>query len=158
MMKRAKRLLALLMVLVMMIGLAPAVFAAEVSFADVSEDAWYYDAVLWAVEGGITGGTGPNTFSPDAPCTRGQVVMFLWAAAGRPEPASAVNIFFDVTAKDYYYKAVLWAVENGITGGIGMACSAPTCPVPVRRLSHSSMQRKESPRCAMGRTALVMWV
>ena len=89
-------------------------------FTDVPADAYYYDAVAWAVENGITTGTGDGTtFSPNAPCTRGQIVTFLWRAAGCPEPKSSVNPFTDVEEGAYYSKAVLWAVENGITTGTG---------------------------------------
>ena len=86
-------------------------------FADVPANAYYYDAVLWAAEEGITGGTDALHFSPGLPCTRAQIVTFLWRAAGSPAPAAAVNPFADVSAEAYYAKAVLWAVENGITNG-----------------------------------------
>lgn len=76
-------------------------------FTDVSRDAYYYDAVLWAVENGITQGTSATTFSPNADCTRAQIVTFLWRANGSPEPDSMNNPFKDVKADDYYYKAVL---------------------------------------------------
>ena len=88
-------------------------------FVDVPADAYYYDAVAWAVENKITDGTSDITFSPDAGCTRGQIVTFLWRAAGCPEPKSSVNPFTDVEEGAYYSKAVLWAVENGITDGTG---------------------------------------
>ena len=97
-------------------------------FTDVPADAWYTDAVLWAVEQGITTGTSATTFSPDAGCTRGQVATFLWRAEG--EPASgAENIFTDITPDAYYYDAVLWAVANEITKGMGDGAFAPdaTC-------------------------------
>ena len=86
-------------------------------FTDVKEDYFFYEPVLWAVENGVTDGTSDTTFSPFASCSRGQVVTFLWRAAGSPEPTSTANPFKDVTASDYYYKAVLWAVEKGITQG-----------------------------------------
>ena len=89
-------------------------------FTDVEADAYYAEAVLWAVEMGITNGYGSaTTFCPDITCTRGQIVTFLWRANGSPEPASLTNPFTDVSADAYYYKAVLWAVENGITAGYG---------------------------------------
>ena len=85
-------------------------------FTDVAQGTYYYEAVLWAVEKGITSGTAKDKFSPNAPCTRGQVVTFLWRAQGEPEPAAS-NPFTDVSDSAYYYKAVLWAVENEVTNG-----------------------------------------
>ena len=87
-------------------------------FVDVSEGSYYYDAVVWAVKDQITTGTSETTFSPDDQCIRAQVVTFLWRAMGSPEPGQTRNPFVDVKAGDYYYKAVLWAVENGITTGV----------------------------------------
>ncbi len=86
-------------------------------FDDVDPDAYYADPVSWAVEKNITTGTGANTFSPDDGCTRGQVVTFLYRSKGEPEPSAASNPFGDVGASDYFYKAVLWAVGEGITKG-----------------------------------------
>ena len=89
----------------------------EVSpFADVATDAYYYDAVKWAVEKGVTNGVSETLFGPDQACTRAQIVTFLWRAAGSPEPKSGSS-FTDVAADAYYAKAVAWAVENGITKG-----------------------------------------
>lgn len=89
----------------------------EVSpFADVATDAYYYDAVKWAVNKGITNGVSETLFGPDQACTRAQIVTFLWRAAGSPEPKSGSS-FTDVAADAYYAKAVAWAVENGITKG-----------------------------------------
>ena len=89
------------------------------SFLDVTDPgAFYYTPVYWAVKNGITKGTGPDTFSPGVTCTRGQVVTFLWRAAGSPEPAGSANPFADVKEGAFYYKAVLWAVEKGVTNGI----------------------------------------
>ena len=87
------------------------------NFTDVPEDAFYSDAVLWAVENNITTGTSATTFAPDDICTRGQVVTFLWRAAGRPAPEKADTDFTDLADGAFYYDAVLWAVENGITTG-----------------------------------------
>ncbi len=87
-------------------------------FYDVPNDAYYYEAVKWAVDKGITGGVGDNLFGAEQTCTRGQIVTFLWRAAGSPEPKSASS-FADVSADSYYAKAVAWAVENGITTGTG---------------------------------------
>ena len=87
-------------------------------FYDVPNDAYYYEAVKWAVDKGITSGVGGNLFGAEQPCTRSQIVTFLWRAAGSPEPKSAGS-FADVSADSYYAKAVAWAVENGITTGTG---------------------------------------
>ena len=87
-------------------------------FLDVPIKAYYRPAVEWAIENGITGGTSKTTFGPAAPATRGQMVTFLWAAAGSPEPESTENPFTDVKESDYFYKPVLWAVEKGITAGV----------------------------------------
>ena len=89
----------------------------ENPFTDVTESDYFYKPVLWAREKGVTSGTGPNTFGPYEVCTRSQIVTFLWAAAGKPEPESTENPFQDVLETDYFYKAVLWARENGITSG-----------------------------------------
>lgn len=98
------------------------------SFADVSTDAYYYEAVKWAAKNGITGGVGNGLFAPDAPCTRAQIVTFLWRAAGSPEPKNASS-FSDVPASAYYARSVAWAVENGITTGTGNGGFSPdaTC-------------------------------
>lgn len=97
----------------------------ETAFQDVSADAYYYDAVLWALENKVTEGTGAAAFSPDADCTRAQVVTFLYRAAGSPGVDTSSCDFADVSSSAYYYKAVLWAVENGITMGTGAATFAP---------------------------------
>ena len=97
-------------------------------FADVSTDAYYYEAVKWAAKKGITGGTGDGTFNPNGACTRAHIVTFLWRAVGSPAPKSTVS-FADVPADSYYAKAVAWAVENGITLGTGDGTFSPnaTC-------------------------------
>ena len=104
-------------------------FAIEKTFSDVSKDAYYYDAVLWAAKEGITDGTSETTFSPDASGTRAQMVTFLWRAAGSPEPKSTSCAFTDVDLNSYYGKAVLWAVEQGITNGTSETTFSPdaTC-------------------------------
>ena len=99
------------------------------TFTDVSASAYYYDAVYWAVENGVTNGTSASTFSPNASCTRAQMVTFLWRAAGSPEPESTVNPFTDVSASAYYYDAVLWAVEQGITNGTSATTFGPDATV-----------------------------
>jgi len=90
----------------------------KLQFSDVKAGQYFYDAVMWAAENNITTGTGGSFFSPDTTCTRAQTVTFLWRAAGCPEPENYVNQFKDVKAGAYYSKAVLWAVEQGITNGI----------------------------------------
>lgn len=103
--------------------------AFENPFVDVAEGKYYYDAVLWAAENGITGGTTATTFSPAVTCTRAQTVTFLWRAAGSPEPESTVMPFTDVVEGSYYYDAVLWAVENGITSGTSATTFSPNATV-----------------------------
>ena len=97
-------------------------------FYDVPNNAYYYEAVKWAQEKGITGGIGNGLFGPNQPCTRAQIVTFLWRAAGSPEP-KAMSSFADVSTDAYYAKAVAWAVENGITTGTGDGKFSPdaTC-------------------------------
>ena len=108
-----------------------ATFVKEVEispFSDVSTSAYYYEAVKWAQEKGITGGIGNGLFGPNQPCTRAQIITFLWRAAGSPEPKS-MSSFSDVSADSYYAKAVAWAVESGITTGTGDGKFSPdaTC-------------------------------
>ena len=98
--------------------------APDMPFTDVPDGAYYKDAVKWALENGVTTGTSATTFSPDATCTRGQVVTFLWRAAGSPK-ATGENPFIDVAADAYYADAVLWAVANGITNGTGPNTFSP---------------------------------
>ena len=98
--------------------------AFENPFTDVAEGAYYYDAVLWAAENGITGGTSATTFGPNVTVTRAQMMTFLWRAHGSPK-ATGSNPFTDVSTSDYYYDAVLWAVANGITSGISADTFGP---------------------------------
>ena len=102
---------------------------AQNPFVDVKEGAYYYDAVLWAVEQKITSGTSATTFSPDASCTRAQMVTFLWRAAGSPKVENGKNPFTDVKADAYYYDAVLWAVEKGVTSGTSATTFSPDSTV-----------------------------
>ena len=106
-----------------------ATFKEEVAFKNPFEDVfatdYNYDAVLWAIKEGITNGTSVTTFSPDNPCTRAQMVTFLWRAAGSPEPTATACPFTDVDMDSYYGKAVLWAVENGITKGTSDTTFSP---------------------------------
>ena len=101
----------------------------EQIFKDVPANAYYYEAVKWAQEKGITGGIGNGLFGPNDPCTRAQIVTFLWRAAGSPEPETRAMPFNDVPVGSYYYDAVLWAVENGITKGTSDTTFSPnmTC-------------------------------
>ncbi len=98
----------------------------ENPFTDVPEDSFYIDPVLWALEKGITTGASDTTFNPDGYCLRAQVVTFLWRAEGCPEPTTTENPFCDVSEGDWYYKAVLWAVEKGITNGTSTTEFSPT--------------------------------
>lgn len=107
---------------------SPAPKSNEMPFTDVAANAYYRDAVLWAIENGITSGTSANTFSPDVACTRGQIVAFLWRSKQSPA-ITAENPFVDVDAADYYHDAVLWAASKGITGGTSKNTFSPdaTC-------------------------------
>jgi len=97
-------------------------------FTDVPAGSYYHDAVLWALEKGITTGVTATQFQPNSACTRGQVVTFLWRAKGSPEPATKVNPFRDVYTSSPYYKAILWAYENNITLGTTAATFSPNTP------------------------------
>ena len=120
-MRGIKKMVALLLALVLMAGALPVTAGAvDTGFTDVPDDAYYADAVVWAVEKEITQGTGGGAFSPEKTVTRAEMVTFLWRAAGSPAPTAASSGFSDVTDKSaFYYKAVLWAVEKGITNGVG---------------------------------------
>ena len=98
-------------------------------FYDVPNDAYFYEAVKWAVKNGITTGVGNDLFAPEQPCTRAQIVTFLWRAAGSPEPKGAASGMSDVVSGSYYEKAVAWAIENGITTGTTATTFSPdaTC-------------------------------
>ena len=98
-------------------------------FYDVPNNAYFYEAVKWAVENGITTGVGNDLFAPEQPCTRAQIVTFLWRAAGSPEPKGAASGMTDVVSGSYYEKAVAWAIENGITTGTTTTTFSPdvTC-------------------------------
>ena len=131
-----------------------AVFAKEVKtspFGDVSTDAYYYKAVQWAQEKGITDGISSNLFGPKQPCTRSQIVTFLWRAAGSPEPKGAASGMTDVVPGSYYAKAVAWAVENGITTGTAEGTFSPdaTC---TRAQAVTFLARAQNAK-ATGKTA-----
>ena len=131
-----------------------AVFAKKVEtspFGDVSTDAYYYKAVQWAQEKGITDGISSNLFGPKQPCTRSQIVTFLWRAAGSPEPKGTAAGMTDVVSGSYYAKAVAWAVENGITTGTAEGTFSPdaTC---TRAQAVTFLARAQNAK-ATGKTA-----
>lgn len=96
------------------------------TFTDVASGTFYYDPVMWAIENGITNGTSATTFGPNDQCMRAHVVTFLWRAVGCPEPTRTDNPFVDVPENAFYYKPVLWALENGITSGMDATHFGPT--------------------------------
>ena len=119
-----KKLISIILICTTLLCLVLPASAAEVRapkllFVDVPEDAYYYDAVRWAVNAGVTSGTDKTHFSPNAICTRAQVVTFIWRSFGSPKPKTTSNPFQDVKKSDYFYQAVLWCVENKITSGTG---------------------------------------
>ena len=120
-------------------------------FYDVPNDAYFYEAVKWAVENGITTGVGNDLFAPEQPCTRAQIVTFLWRAAGSPEPKSTAAGMTDVVPGSYYAKAVAWAVENGITTGTAEGTFSPdaTC---TRAQAVTFLARAQNAK-ATGKTA-----
>ena len=99
------------------------------AFRDVAEDDYFFDAVNWAAENGITGGVSSTRFGPGLDCTRGQTMTFLWRAMGEPEPDSLASSLTDVMSGSYYYKAVLWAMQEGVTTGMGKNIFAPDTTV-----------------------------
>ena len=108
----------MLLVLCMLATLMPATaLAADNGFADVAADAWYAEPVAWAVENEITGGIGNNLFAPDRVTTRAEAVTFLYKALGSPAAEAAENPFQDVSADDWFYAPVMWAIVNGVTNG-----------------------------------------
>ena len=100
-----------------------------INFLDVKRNDYFYEAVQWAVKNGITDGIDVNIFSPNASCTRAQMVTFLWRAGGSPAPKSTATPFKDIDPSAYYYNAVLWVVEKGITNGTGTDTFSPNAPV-----------------------------
>ena len=100
----------------------------EMNFEDVTPDRYFYEPIKWAYDNDITVGTSSTRFSPDDACTRAQIVTFIWRAKGCPEPKTTKNPFTDVTPANYFYKAVLWAVENGITVGTSATLFSPNAP------------------------------
>ncbi len=122
-------------------------------FTDVAQDAYYRDAVEWALKNGITGGTTASTFSPDISCTRAQTVAFLWRASGCPEPRIIKNPFSDVAETDYFYKAVLWAVERGVTTGTSETAFSPDAVCTEAQIITFLWRSKNRPDAA-GRSEL----
>ena len=124
----------------------------SVSFTDVKAGAYYEDAVKWAVDKAVTSGKTVTTFAPNESCTRAQAVTFLWRAAGSPEPTATEMTFTDVKADSYYYKAVLWAVENKITSGMSdtlfapdAVCSRSQIVTFLYRMQNSPESKAENP-------------
>ena len=113
----------------------PAPEPVPLPFTDVPETGLYPEAVAWAYQSGVTKGTSETTFGTTAPCTRGQVVTFLWRAAGEPEPESLNNLYRDVDELDYFFRPVLWAAEQGITYGTGQDTSGRMCFSPEQTCS-----------------------
>ena len=133
--------------------------SASLPFTDVADDAYYADAVVWAVAKNITSGATATTFAPNAGCTRGQMVTFLWRANGSPEPKSMTTSFTDVKSGAYYEKAVAWAVENNVTTGTSSTTFSPDASVTRaqavtfqwRAAGAPAAERLLRPRCAVGR-------
>ena len=118
-------------------------------FIDVPAGSYYEDAVIWAVDKGITAGTSATTFNPNGICTRAQAVTFLWRAAGSPAAKSAVMPFTDVKAGSYYYDAVLWAVENGITKGTSDTMFSPDATCTRAQIVTFLWRSQKSPAAGM---------
>ena len=123
-----KRFLSVLLVCIMLISIFPISVLAANPFTDVLTTDYFYEPVLWAFSQGITTGMTDTTFAPEATCTRGQIVTFLWRSQGSPDAQAANNPFRDVNSGDYFYEAVLWAVENKITSGMSADTFAPNDP------------------------------
>ena len=113
-------------------------------FTDVHAEDYYYDAVLWAAQEGVTGGTSDTLFAPNAGCTRAQAVTFLWRAAGSPEPKT-LSSFADVPANAYYAKAVAWAVENGVAKGVSEIAFAPNAACTRAQIVTFLWRAQQSP-------------
>ncbi|MBR2576592.1 MAG: S-layer homology domain-containing protein, partial [Firmicutes bacterium] len=126
----------------------------EPLFEDVPGDAYFADPVKWAVKQGITNGITGTRFGPDLSCTRAQMTAFLWRAAGSPEPAAADNPFSDVEAGSYYEKAVLWAVEKGITNGTSETTFSPKAIVTRGQSVTFLYRMKKNPSQSAAQTAL----
>ena len=122
-----KKIVSLFLCLVLVLSMGTTAFAFTANpFSDVGKQDYFYKPVLWALENEVTSGTTNTTFSPYSTCTRGQVATFLWRLKGKPEPTTKNNPFVDVKENDYFYKAVLWAVEQGITVGTSTTTFSPS--------------------------------
>lgn len=130
-------------------GVEPAPAA---TFADVKSTDYFADAVAWALEKGITNGVDASHFAPTSPCNRGQMVTFLWRAAGCPEPKGGTTKFTDVKADDYYAKAVAWAVENNITLGMTETAFEPSSPVTRAQAVTFLWRAQGKPAASAGET------
>ena len=126
--------------------------SAPLPFTDVADDAYYADSVAWAVENNVTSGVSATSFAPNASCTRGQMVTFLWRAAGSPEPKSTDTAFTDVKSGAYYEKAVAWAVENNVTTGTSATTFSPGATV-TRGQSVTFLWRANGSAAAAGASA-----
>lgn len=124
----------------------------RINFTDVFKSDYFYDAVLWAVENGITTGTSRTRFSPYATCTRAQAVTFLWRASGSPVPKNSRMPFADVSPSAYYYDAVLWALEEGITTGTSSTTFSPDAVID-RAQAVTFLHRANGAPSVTGRTA-----
>ena len=123
-------------------------------FTDVAEGAYYADAVAWAIQNKVTSGVSATTFAPNASCTRGQMVTFLWKAAGSPEPKSLTTAFTDVKSGAYYEKAVAWAVENKVTTGTSATTFSPDATV-TRGQSVTFLWKANNSPAAEGTSAFI---
>ena len=126
--------------------------SAPLPFTDVADDAYYADSVAWAVENNVTSGVSATSFAPNASCTRGQMVTFLWRANGSPEPKSTATSFTDVKSGAYYEKAVAWAVENNVTTGTSATTFSPGATV-TRGQSVTFLWRANGSAAAAGASA-----
>lgn len=120
-------------------------------FEDVPDNAYYKDAVLWAIDNNVTAGTGNRRFSPDSECNRAQVVTFLWRANGSPKPKSSTNPFVDIKTNDYYYDAVLWAIEKGITVGTSKNTFSPNAPCTRGQIVTFLWRSEGSPKTTLNK-------
>lgn len=132
-----KRIIILLLACALLLSTAS--IAAENPFTDVAQTDWFYGPVLWALEKGITTGKTATEFAPDGYCSRGQVVTFLWRLMGKPQPKNTVTPFTDVLTWKYYYPALCWAVETGVTTGV----------------TETTFEPERS--CTMGQIATFLW-